>query len=261
MDKSVPILTARELSIGYGKTTIAADISLEIRRGEVTALLGANGVGKSTLIKTLTNELPPLSGSISIEGKELQELSKKRLAEKIALVTADNLQIGGLRVYELVSLGRHPYTGFFGHLSQKDESIIRTAIENVNIAHKTNEYVANLSDGERQKALIARALAQTTPLILLDEPFSFLDPVARIEIFTLLKEQARANNIGILLSSHDVAQALRIADRIWLFCNCNITSMSAEEALHSDMISQAFPSEKASFSAEIGDFISTTTLV
>lgn len=218
--------------------------------------MGQNGAGKSTLIKTITGEIPPLKGEIRIEGKSLHDYTRKQLARKIALVTTDPVQAGGLTVRELVGLGRQPHTGFFGRLSDDDNNAVADAMRQVGISHKADDYIANLSDGERQKALIARALAQDTDIIILDEPFSFLDVASRVEILALLIDSARKKKISILFSSHDVAQALRMADKIILFSNDRIITESPEKLIKSGEINNLFTDRNVTFDPIQNDFIS-----
>ena len=187
-----------------------------LHAGELTCLLGANGTGKSTLLRTLSASQPALSGTLDILGKPLAEYTEKERSHTIGVVLTDKTFAGGLSVYELVGLGRQPHTGFFGRLSKEDKRIIEEAMEHVGIAHKARSYTAELSDGERQKVMIAKALVQECPLILLDEPTAFLDVVSRIEIMHLLHRLAVEQQKAILLSTHDIEQALVLSDKLWL---------------------------------------------
>ena len=189
--------------------------------GELTCLLGANGTGKSTLLRTLAASQPALSGELFVQEKPLSAYSEKERSRTIGVVLTDKTQAGGLTVYELVALGRQPHTGFFGRLNKTDHSIIEEALEAVSISHKAHSYTAELSDGERQKVMIAKALVQECPLILLDEPTAFLDVVSRIEIMTLLHRLAVEQKKAILLSTHDIEQALVLADKLWLLSKEN----------------------------------------
>jgi ABC transporter, ATP-binding protein len=153
---------------------------------------------------------------LQLLGKPLQQYSEKERSRTIGVVLTDKTQAGGLTVYELVALGRQPHTGFFGRLHPKDHLIIKEALDAVGIAHKAESYTAELSDGERQKVMIAKALVQECPLIILDEPTAFLDVVSRIEIMTLLHQLAVEQNKAILLSTHDIEQALVLSDKLWL---------------------------------------------
>lgn len=213
-------MRATDLSIGYrihnGEQRIHERLSFSLYPGELTCLLGANGTGKSTLLRTLAASQPALGGELLLQGKPLAGLNERERSRAIGLVLTDKTQAGGLTVSELVALGRQPHTGFFGRLHAHDRAIIQEAMEAVGIAHKARNYIAELSDGERQKAMIAKALVQESPLILLDEPTAFLDVVSRIEIMTLLHTLATTQQKAILLSTHDIEQALVLSDRLWL---------------------------------------------
>lgn len=228
MKKENALITAHDLCIGYrqgkGEKQVHKHLSFKLYPGELTCLLGANGTGKSTLLRTLSASQPALSGDLQVNGKPLSNYSEQERSRTIGVVLTDKTQAGGLTVYELVALGRQPHTGFFGRLRDKDHTIICEALAAVNIDHKAKSYTAELSDGERQKVMIAKALVQECPLILLDEPTAFLDVISRIEIMTLLHRLATEQNKAILLSTHDIEQALVLADKLWL--------LSKEHGLH-----------------------------
>lgn len=248
-------ISASDLSIGYKNRPIATGLSLEVNPGEVTALLGPNGAGKSTLIKTITGELSPIKGRVELFGRPLESYSRKELAKTLAIVTTEPIQAGGLTVRELVGLGRQPHTGFFGRLSETDARSVESAMKRVGISHKATSYVAELSDGERQKTMIAKAIAQDTPLIVLDEPFSFLDVGARIEILSLLLSIA-ATGKAVLYSSHDVSQALRMATRVMLLTHDkSLVSGTPEQLMADGNIARLFDNENVVFSPTEKDFI------
>lgn len=219
------VLTAHELSIGYRnaqkETYVHRHLSFHLYPGELTCLLGANGAGKSTLLRTLAGAQPALNGELQLMDKPLHRYSERERSRTIGVVLTDKTQCGGLSVYEVVALGRQPHTGFFGRLHAEDHRLIREALDAVGIAHKSSCYTAELSDGERQKVMIAKALVQECPLILLDEPTAFLDVVSRIEIMTLLHRLAVEQQRAILLSTHDIEQALVLADKLWLLSKEN----------------------------------------
>jgi iron complex transport system ATP-binding protein len=210
----------KELSIGYrGKTrphVVAQNINATICDGELTCLLGANGAGKSTLIRTLSAFLRPLAGEIMIMGKPLREYTDKQLATVIGVVLTGKSHLRNITVSELIGLGRSPYTGFWGTLKKKDQSIVENVIELVGIGDIKTNMVHTLSDGERQKVMIAKALAQETPIIFLDEPTAFIDYPSKIEILHLLHRLSREMRKTIFFSTHDLELALQIADQIWL---------------------------------------------
>ena len=207
-----------QLSIGYpikhGVKKVASDINGTIWSGVLTCLLGANGVGKSTLLRTLSAFQPKTGGEVFIEGKELSTYTDKELSRKIGVVLTEKPDVKNMTVRELVSLGRSPYTGFWGTYSKEDLRIVDEAIAVVGIESLSSRMVHTLSDGERQKVMIAKALAQQTPVIFLDEPTAFLDYPSKVEVLQLLRRISREKTI--FLSTHDVELALQLADTIWL---------------------------------------------
>ncbi|MBQ7222575.1 MAG: ABC transporter ATP-binding protein [Bacteroidales bacterium] len=214
-------LTINNLSIGYftrgGKRKpVRENINLTLKSGEVACLLGLNGVGKSTLLRTICRFQKKLGGEILLDGKNIDDFTQNEYAMMIGVVLTDRTNAGGISVYELVSLGRQPHTGFFGHLSKNDHEKVVEAMEAVGILDKASRYVSELSDGERQKAMIAKTLAQECPVMILDEPTAFLDATSRIEAMILLRKLAKEQNKAILLSTHDLDNALKMADKLWL---------------------------------------------
>lgn len=254
--KSV-VIEGKNLNIGYrrGKReeTVHHHLNFSLYRGELTCLLGANGAGKSTLLRTLAAVQPSLSGEISLLGKSLSGYSPKERSRAIGIVLTDKTQAGGLSVRELVALGRQPHTGFFGRLSREDNEKIEHALQAVGIADKASKYTAELSDGERQKVMIAKALVQECPLILLDEPTAFLDVVSRIEIMTLLHRLAGEEQRAILMSTHDIEQALVLGDRLWLMkkgegLECGVT----EDLILAHKMDNLFPHDDIRFDSMHG---------
>jgi iron complex transport system ATP-binding protein len=220
MKESHAILSTRNLAVGYrnGKqqVTLLSGLNLNLENGKLVALLGQNGAGKSTLLRALTSDELPLDGVVEVNGKNLHEMSQKDRSRLIGLVSTDRIQAGALTVKELVGLGRQPHTGFLGRLDDEDHEVVKQAMADAGIIDKADEYMASLSDGERQKAMIARALAQQTPIIILDEPTAFLDVASRIETMRLLQTLAHDRGKAVLLSSHDISQSLMLADELWL---------------------------------------------
>ena len=254
-------LATHDLDVGYrnGKrvTTLLRDINITVRRGQMTALLGRNGAGKSTLLRALTCFTQPLKGNVELAGSGavLHDLSYAERSRLVGLVTTERLLAGALTVQEMVELGRQPYTGVLGRLGNRDRDIVDEALEQVGISHKRREMLAGLSDGERQKVMIAKALAQRTPLIVLDEPTAFLDVESRMEVMTLLHRLAHDEGKAIVLSTHDIAQALMLADRLWVITRDNRLVEGDTEALVVDgTMNGVFNSENLSFNAAIGDY-------
>lgn len=208
-------ITLEQLSVGYkGFSPVVAGINVEIKSGELTCLIGPNGIGKSTLLKTLTGFLPKLGGRLLLDGRDIDLLSQCERAKYISIVLTYKTDVQNLSVAEMVGMGRMPYTGFWGKLNADDREIVAEAINMVGINHLKDRMVQTLSDGERQKVMIAKALAQQTPIILLDEPTSFLDFPSKVEMLQLLHRLARETDKVVFLSTHDLELALRIADRL-----------------------------------------------
>lgn len=247
-----PILTTDKLTIGYrdGRKVVevASNISIGLRRGEVTCLLGSNGRGKSTLLRTLAGSQPALRGRVLIDGDDLAAMPKRRLARLLSIVSTDPTLAGALTVEELVALGRQPHTGFLGRLQQSDRDVVTKAMQLAGVAAKRDSYVANLSDGERQKTMIARAIAQDTPVILLDEPTAFLDVASKLETMRLLGDIARREDKAVLLSSHDVSLALLYCDSvITLDCHGEAVQGAATDDATRRRVAALFGSEASEY--------------
>lgn len=215
-----PAIKLEAITLGYegkkGVKRLASDITASLNVGTLTCLLGPNGAGKSTLLRTLCRFQRPLEGKIKLFGKPLNEYSQPELARTLGIVLTEKLMVSNLTVRELVELGRSPYTGFWGKLQKEDEEIIGQAMTLTSISHFADRAVSTLSDGERQKAMIAKAIAQATPIILLDEPTAFLDYPSKVEIMRLLHRLSREEGKTVLLSTHDLELALQMADHLWL---------------------------------------------
>lgn len=249
----------KNLSIGYlGKTdvkVVADRIHAGINSGELTCLLGANGVGKSTLLRTLSAFQPKLGGEIEIAGKELDTYTDKELSTVISVVLTEKCDIRNMTVLELVGLGRSPYTGFWGNLRGEDKEVVDRSISLVKIGNLTHRMVHTLSDGERQKVMIAKALAQETPVIFLDEPTAFLDFPSKVEMMQLLHQLSRQTDKTIFLSTHDLELALQIADKIWLMDKQHGVTMGTPEDLSlSGALSGFFARKGIVFDLETGLF-------
>lgn len=213
-------IALEKLGIGYttrhGRKVVAQDICAHLQRGELTCLIGANGVGKSTLLRTLSAFQPPLSGEIRLLGKPLKEYSPKELARLLAMVLTHKTTTDNLTVRELVGMGRSPYTGFFGTLTTEDEQVVEESLHSVGILALQHRKLHTLSDGEYQKTMIAKALAQHTPIILLDEPTAFLDYPSKVETLQMLRRLAHELHKSIFLSTHDIELAIQLADKLWV---------------------------------------------
>jgi iron complex transport system ATP-binding protein len=256
---SAPLLTAADLVVGYAanKTPlpIAGPLQLSLWPGELVCLLGPNGAGKSTLLRTLAGLQPPLSGQLQVGGTSLAALSAPERARQLSIVLTDRIDAGNLTVRELVRLGRHPHTGWLGGLSAHDEAQVQAALVATGTEAFAPRPVGELSDGERQKVLLARALAQDTPVVLLDEPTAHLDLPNRVALMRLLHGLARQTGKAILLSTHELDLALQAADRIWLLpAEGALRTGTPEDLVLSGSFAAAFAREGLAFDAATGTF-------
>jgi len=215
---STNILTTRNLSIGYTSkkesVTIAENLNLNLQAGKLIALIGANGIGKSTLLRTITGIQKPLQGNVFLNDKKISNYEPLELAQNLSMVLTEKLPPSNLTVFELVALGRQPYTNWIGTLSHADIQIIQDAIELTQIGHLTQKKHYEISDGQLQKVLIARALAQDTPLIILDEPTTHLDLLHKVSLLKLLKKLTHDTGKCILFSTHDIDMAIQLSDEM-----------------------------------------------
>lgn len=215
------MITLKNLVVGYpdGRHTRQLNHAAneEARDGMLTCLIGANGAGKSTLLRTIAGFQLPLEGTVLLGGNDVRALSPRQRAERMAVVLTDRPDVMCTTVWEMVATGRAPFTGFWGRLSGKDRDIVTRSLRLVGILSLADRTVTSLSDGERQKVMIAKALAQQTPVILLDEPTAFLDYPSKVETMQLLLNIAHEEHKTVLLSTHDLDLALHTADRLWLF--------------------------------------------
>jgi iron complex transport system ATP-binding protein len=255
-----PILKTHDLAIGYPvrhhpPRIVVEQVNLRLYPGELVCLLGPNGAGKSTLLRTLAGMQAPLRGSVQVAGADPHRLPPRELAQRLGVVLTDRVDVGALSVRALVALGRYPYTDWTGRLTPQDEAVIDHALAVVGIAAFAPRPVHELSDGERQKVMIARALAQEPQLLLLDEPTAFLDLPRRVELMGLLRRLARETGRAVLLSTHDLDLALRAADQLWLFQPGGTIQVGPPEELVLDGAFQAaFHSEGVAFDPHAGAF-------
>ncbi len=234
------ILQLKNVSIGFNQI-LYANINAELKEGAFVCLLGINGIGKSCLLKTMAGLQEVKSGEVYIEHKALKSMDSFDLAKKIGIVLTEKLQIDYLTVFELVSFGRAPYTGRRGDLSKDDKKLVQKVLEDVGISEIGKKYFSELSDGQKQKALIARALAQTPELLILDEPTTYLDIPSKIELIALLKKLTQEKKITVLLSTHDLDLIKDSADEFWLMGkDGEFSSGSPEEMNSSGLIANNF---------------------
>lgn len=210
------ILKTSSLSIGYDNKTVVSDINVTLNEGDIIALVGPNGAGKSTLFKTFSTHIKPVGGKIELFGKDLMSYTPKERAKMLGIVLTERPDDMFLKVSDVVAAGRYPYTGMFGKLNENDEKEIKVSLELVGVNNLTDRVFNTLSDGEKQKVMIAKAIAQNTPVIMLDEPTAFLDYPSKIELFSLLKKLAKEQKKAILFSSHDLELLLRYTDNLWI---------------------------------------------
>ena len=249
----------RDLSIGYpdkhNTKRVAEHLNASIHSGELTCLLGTNGVGKSTLLRTLSAFQPPLGGNIDLLDRPLSTYDDRQLATVIGVVLTEKSDIRNMTVEELVGLGRSPYTGFWGTLKESDRRIVHEAIARVRIEPLTQRMVHTLSDGERQKVMIAKALAQETPIIFLDEPTAFLDFPSKVEVMQLLHNLTHTLQKTVFMSTHDLELALQIADKIWLMDRTNGIAIGTPEDLSLEgKLSSFFSRKGITYDTETGFF-------
>lgn len=221
----------RNLTIGYGDVEVSTSINATLASGELTCLLGPNGAGKSTLLRTLAAFQPALKGEIMIGERNINNLSAHDRAMLISVVLTERSNLQNMPVRELVAMGRAPYTGFWGRMSRNDKAIVSEAIEHVGITHLADRMMDTLSDGERQKAMIAKAIAQQTPVILLDEPTAYLDYPSKVDTMQLLSHLCHQLHKTVFLSTHDLDIALQMADNLWLMEKRNHISIGTPRQL------------------------------
>lgn len=260
MRTEASLLETERLSIGYRlkggrESLVARTLSLELKRGELVCLLGPNGVGKSTLIRTLAGLDEPLSGRIDLDGQDVRSLSPRQRARMVSVVLTENVAVGMLSAYALVALGRHPHTRWTGNLLAEDRERIEWALRAVGAEDLADRQVGELSDGERQKVMIARALAQDASVLLLDEPTAFVDLPRRVELMRILSDLAHRDGIAVLLSSHDLELALRCADKLWLMGAGGAIQVGSPEGLAlNGQIAAVFASDSLDWDSEQGNF-------
>ena len=247
-------ITLKNLTIGYRSKhqlrTVASAIHASLESGKLTCLIGPNGVGKSTLLRTLAGFQPPLDGEILLHEKPLSDYSPRELAKEISIVLTSKPDVSQLTVKEVVGIGRSPYTGFWGTLSTADEHIVDDALQQVGISHLSSRNILELSDGERQKVMIAKALSQQTSLIILDEPTAFLDFPSKVEVLQMLRRLAHKEHKTILLSTHDVELALQLSDQLWLMESQHLSVGTPQELAADGSLSHFIERDGISFDKE-----------
>lgn len=243
-----------DVTLGYKNCKpILENLSLEIPSGELIAIVGRNGVGKSTLLRLLAAGGRPIKGDIMIDDQSIFSMSSNRLAEEIAFVTTENIRVEHLSVRDVVSFGRAPYTNWVGDMSEQDRAITNQAIQSVGVEQLADVGIDRLSDGERQRVMIARAIAQQSSIILLDEPSAFLDLPNRYQIVMLLRQIAHQGQKTVIFSSHDLATAIRLSDRIWIMSPGKMTCGTPKELMANRSFDTIFEGTPLRFDSCTGD--------
>lgn len=258
METNKTILSTTDLSIGYtskGRNAVIAEsLNLNLATGKLIALVGANGIGKSTLLRTITGIQKPLSGKATLNGKEIHLYQPLELAQNMSLVLTEKLPENNLTVFELIALGRQPYTNWLGKLSTEDLQKINAAIALTNIEHLTQKKYYEISDGQLQIVLIARALAQDTPLIILDEPTTHLDFFHKISVFRLLKKLSEETGKCILFSTHDIDLAIQLSDEMIIMTKEAVVQDTPSQLISKGIFDMIFKDENLFFDKEKGKF-------
>lgn len=252
------ILQTKNLAIGYpskkGDTVIASTVNIKLKKGELIGLVGANGIGKSTLLRTLTNVQKPLDGEIFINSKSILDYQPIELAKQMSLVLTEHLSSKNLSVFELIALGRQPYTNWVGNLSEEDITIINQSILLTNLDDLKHKKCFELSDGQLQKVMIARALAQDTDLIILDEPTTHLDMYHKAYILKLLQKLTKETGKTILFSSHEIDLAIQLSDTMIVMTQDAVVSDSPCNLISRGTFNTLFPDDLISFDTKTGSF-------
>jgi iron complex transport system ATP-binding protein len=252
-------LQTRNLEIGYpsvkgNMTFTRSSITLSARKGEIIALIGPNGIGKSTLLQTLAGLKKKISGDILLGNRPADSFSAKELSQILSYVSTDKVQAPLMSVAELVAYGRFPYTGWLGSLRADDCEKVAESMKKVGISHLAGKMINEISDGERQRAMIARALAQDTPVVILDEPTAFLDIRNTHTIFHLLHSLAKEDQKTVILSTHDLNIALREMDKLWIMLESETLEGAPEDAVLQGWLNHLFQDDQVGFNAEKGEF-------
>lgn len=252
------ILKVKDLAIGYTskkeETIIASNINFRLEKGRLIGLVGANGIGKSTLLRTLIKVQPPIHGEIHLNGKSLHEISSIDLAQQLSIVLTEQLISKNLTVYDLVALGRYPYTNWIGKLQPNDIDTIDKAIEMVQITELKHRICYELSDGQLQKVMIARALAQDTDIIILDEPTTHLDMYHKAYILKLLQRLTKETQKTILFSSHEIDLAIQLCDEMIVMQKNNVVHDQPCNLISDQVFESLFPNDLISFDKSTGSF-------
>lgn len=251
----VPALSIRDLAVGYrvrrDVRAVLERLNVSIEPGELVSLLGPNGIGKSTLLRTVARMQAPLWGEIDVAGTDLKRMTAMEMARHVGVVLTERLLVDALPVRRVVELGRYPHSGWFGGVDARGRDVVDWAIDAVGVRHLADRDVSRLSDGERQRVMIARALAQEPSLLVLDEPTAYLDVPSRVELMGLLRRLTRDGRLAVLVSTHDLELALRTSDAVWLLMpGGELKAGTPEDVVMSGAIAEAFEGRQIRFHAE-----------
>ncbi len=257
-NNSKKILSVSSLKIGYvsGKNEhiLLPPLNVSANRGELVAVIGRNGIGKSTLLRTITGLQKPLGGEILYDGKNITDYSLMELAQKVGYISTETVKVSNMRVYDLVALGRFPHTNWLGKIEPKDNEAIADALKKTSMYSFSDRFVSELSDGERQKAMIARILAQDTGVMVMDEPTAFLDIGSKYEIFHLLNILSNSNDKTIIFSTHDLQMAISQSDKIWMVLDDELITGSPEDLMIAGAFEHLFDPSSVLFNSDDGTF-------
>lgn len=247
------MLETVNLNVGHDHKTVVADINMEAMQGQLIAVLGPNGAGKSTILKSLAALLAPVQGAIYIQGRELTRMKRRALSKTLAVVLTERLNAGFMTAFEVAAMGRYPHTGFFGKLTEADKEMVWECLQTVNAVNIAERYFNQLSDGEKQKVMLARALSQEPALIILDEPTTHLDVKHKLDVMTILRRLSREKGITVIFSLHEIDLALKSCDMAILVKDGEIMSYASPEKLSNhETFAALFDMESAGFSAFMG---------
>lgn len=248
------MLKTENLTIGYKNLVIQKDLNLNVGEGKLICLVGINGCGKSTLLRTLAGLQQPIAGKVFINAEDIAKLTDYERSTLFSLVLTDKIEVENLTVFELVALGRYPYTNWNGALAENDVQAVENALNQVNLLHKKDAVLSAVSDGEKQRAVIAKALAQDTPLVLLDEPTSHLDLPNRIEIMMLLRRLSVNTKKSFLLSTHELDLAVQMSDYLWLMDKKETIAGIPEDLMLSQKFQKSFENHNFYFNSDDGHY-------
>jgi iron complex transport system ATP-binding protein len=259
MDHTFPDIILKSLTVGYrskkDQKILLEGISTRLFAGEITALMGSNGSGKSTLLRTLTGFQQPLSGEVLLNDRNISSYSMREKARFISFVSTEPVRVGNMTVFDLIGLGRYLYSGWWGNLSDEDLKMIDHCLNLTGMKGFENRQLNSLSDGERQRAMIARALAQDTPVMVLDEPTAFLDVRNKYEIIHLLRELAREQKKSVIFSTHDFSITMGMADKVWLIEKGKVLEGAPEDLALNESLQSLFTGSKIAFHPETGEIV------